>query len=632
MEEIGRGGMGIVYKGVHLSLGNRLAAIKTLPAQLAGDDIFLKKFMYEADILAKLHHQNIVNIYDIEAQEDAYYLIMEYVKGKTLAELIKSRGMFPPDQAAGIIRDVALALSHSHAKGIIHRDIKPANIMIDENGVVKVTDFGIARATEGAAVTHSVIIGTPKYMPPERIRDEKDLDGRSDIYSLGIVFYEMVTGRVPFHDDSDFSILEKQVKEPPPPPSEFIYDFPEAYEKIILECLEKNKEDRYPDCSALAAALQSAIARREGGNGKTDAEDIKSGGKIRTSVWKRFLIYGGILALLVIILGYMISRPPRPLPVDGASERQPLAGHSETGAGKDVGDLPVVSLRSFKLRSEALTEFLEKKSGDVAQGDLRRELALKIGVKNAVGENKKAMEIFSLLGAYLGKVALAIQVEKGYCDVILTLTEAPSGFHVILKSNVYGDAMMDSYEEKLAVANMEDLFSELDAIFRRNYCFNALRVLSALNPVNEGIGIEVETSGKTDRVFKIGDTINICMTPEQQRYCMLCDVNLDGIYLLFPQTSMRENLLAAGQTKCSGTIEVSPPTGNEMVFAMMVSEKYLLLLEPDYFRQAKAYHRWSYDLADAENAMWLCETLLMNLIKEPFDRWCTKSIFIKTHE
>jgi len=630
LEEIGRGGMGVVYKGRHLSLPNLLAAIKTLPAQLASDEILLRKFVAEADILAKLQHQNIVNIYDIETQDETHYLIMEYVNGLTLAQLLKAQGVFPPDKAAGIICDVALALSHSHAKGIIHRDIKPANIMIDENGVVKVTDFGIARATESTSLTQSVIIGTPKYMAPERIKAEKDIDGRSDIYSLGIVFYEIVTGKVPFHDNSEFAILEKQVKEPPPPPSSLIYDFPLAYEKIILKCLEKNKVDRYSGCEDLVADLKNAISGRESA---ASGIEVNTNEKIKKGIMSRFgriaLLGGAALIILAALTFFMF--PDRLSRLLNQEEVRSKQGSTVVYSGREpdasVPEITAPSLRPFKSRNEEMLASIKGQEGAVSEADVHRSLMVKAAVTSEGNGNS---DFFSSLESFLDSKQMITRVDNGGCDVLLTISGHDQDEKLTVQSNVYGDEMMKSHVEVLSAINEEVLFSELDAIIKRDFCFSALRTLSSLNPRNDEIWIKIETSGKTDRIFQIGDSINICVTPKRKGYCMLFDINLDGIYLLFPQAGQEKNLLKAGETRCSGSIEVSPPTGNEMVFAIMCSEEAMLPLQNYHFTQSQVFYRWSYNLSDPDNAVSLCEKLMGNLSNEPFDMWRTKSIFIET--
>jgi len=649
LDELGRGGMGVVYKGKHATL-NRFAAIKVLPAQLASDELCLQRFMREADTLARLQHQNIVNIYDIETQDETQYLIMEYVNGQTLADILSSRGPFAPDEAAKIIKDVALALSHSHVKGIIHRDIKPANIMIDEEGVVKVADFGIARVMEDYSVTKTGVIGTPKYMSPERIKGEKDIDGRSDIYALGIVFYEMVTGEVPFSDENEFSILEKHIRTAPPPPSNVRSDLPKVYEKIILRCLEKNTKARYPTCNELIASLEDAFSKRASVLESTGASDttkavvrglqpkittvlhskVAALKETTTSTKRLFLLLGAIIIVIAIAIPFMIKDSSDHSPssdgigssqvdpdADTASELSPLFP-----AEKDL------TLRSFKAKNDEILSAIENHPGQVTSADIKRWFRIKVGIKD---QTKTRSDLVIALRNLIGGIKQIAGIEEDACDILFTLSTNDQGTNLTVQDNVYGDNLF-THQEVLDAGNQQELLSKLKTILVRNYCFNALFASSVLNPLNEEIGIKIETSGKTDRIFQIGDNINICMTPSRQRYCMLFNINLDGIYMLFPRFGKEKNWLKAGETQCSGSIEVSPPTGNEMIFAIMSSDAQLLSLGELYFNQSQVFHSWTYALSSPDNAVSFCVRLMKTFIDEPVEKWCTKSLFIKTLE
>jgi len=642
LEEIGRGGMGVVYKGKHASL-NRFAAIKVLPAQLAVDELCLQRFLREADTLAKLQHQNIVNIYDIETQNDTQYLIMEFVNGQTLADLLKSHGPYAPDEAAKIVRDVARALSHSHAKGVIHRDIKPANIMIDEDGIVKVADFGIARAMESTAVTQTGIIGTPKYMSPERIKGHEDIDGRSDIYSLGIVFYEMVTGRVPFPDENEFTVLEKHVKKAPPPPSRLKTDLPVVYEKIILRCLAKSKIARYPTCRELVVSLEETLSAREPAVGQSSSTKVISRGKVPkitgvlnsgisnlkaiTAEKKRFwpLIISALAGIAVVTF---LLLPDRSDQVPHTQTTELSSPDNETTELTPL--LPVqkgVSLRSVKAKNEAFLTLTREQNGPASLGDVKNWFRIKAGIKNDAEGNS---ELISELHALLERMEQVTTIEDGGCDILLTISKQGQTSVITVQDNVYGDGMLHAYREVLVANQQEGVLTRLETIVKRDYCFNALHAFSVLNPLNDIIGIKVETSGKTDRLFQIGDNINICMTPSRQQYCMLFNINLDGIYLLFPRFSKTQNLLKSGETQCSGSIEVSPPTGNEMIFAIMCSDARFLPLSDYQFTPSQVFQSWSYDLTDPDNAISFCEQLMLTLSSIPFDKWCAKNLFIKT--
>ncbi|MDW7981240.1 MAG: protein kinase [Thermomicrobium sp.] len=253
-EPIGEGGMAVVYRGYDLVLG-RPVAIKVLRGQFAADASFLRRFEREAQAAARLSHPNIVSVYDVGRDDGLPYIVMEYVPGKTLKRLILERAPFPLEEAVQIVRQVAAALDFAHHHGLVHRDIKPQNILVDERGFVKVTDFGIAKGLSDVSLTEAGFgMGTVHYVSPEQARGEPATPA-SDIYALGVVLYEMLTGRLPFEADSPIGLAMKHVHEPPPPPRQFNPTLPPPVEAIVLRALAKDPRQRFPTASALAQAL-----------------------------------------------------------------------------------------------------------------------------------------------------------------------------------------------------------------------------------------------------------------------------------------------------------------------------------------------------------------------------------------
>jgi len=251
--EIGRGGMAIVYKAYHRSL-DRYVALKVLPPQFAFDEDFVHRFQHEARASAKLKHANIVTVHDVGEQNGMYYIVMEFVNGVSLAELIQKQGAFAPARAAHIIAQVASALDYAHALGFVHRDVKSSNVVIGANDHATLTDFGIVKAAEGTRVTKTgTIIGTPEYMSPEQIRGQ-GVDARIDIYALGIVCYEMLTGRVPFQGET-VRVLHAHVYEAPPPMRSINPRVPMAFESIVAVALAKDAAQRYAHAGDFARAL-----------------------------------------------------------------------------------------------------------------------------------------------------------------------------------------------------------------------------------------------------------------------------------------------------------------------------------------------------------------------------------------
>ena len=212
MESIGTGGMAEVYKAFDTFL-NREVAVKILRAQYTDDDGFVSRFRQEAQSAARLIHPNIVNVYDVGRDDDSYYIIMEYVKGRTLKELISAEGALDPMTAVIIAHGIASALKHAHSRGIIHCDIKPHNILLDENNNPKVADFGIARAITTATMTYTAsVVGSVHYLSPEQVRGEKD-SAQSDLYSLGILLFEMLTGCLPYTAETPVAVALMHVRE-----------------------------------------------------------------------------------------------------------------------------------------------------------------------------------------------------------------------------------------------------------------------------------------------------------------------------------------------------------------------------------------------------------------------------------
>ena len=256
--ELGRGGMATVFKGTDTVLG-RPVAVKVLSPQYAGDANFVTRFRREAQAAARLNHPNLVSVYDTGTDDGIHFIVMEYVDAKTLADYLAGGGRIMPERAIEIAEAVCDALSMAHAHGIIHRDIKPPNIMITSKGDVKVTDFGIARVISGAdtLAQTAAVLGTASYLSPEQAQSQP-VDQRSDIYSLGCVLYEMVTGRPPFSGDSPVMVASKHVLEQPTPPSKLNRDVAPGLEAVIMKALAKNPDNRYQDADEMRADLERA--------------------------------------------------------------------------------------------------------------------------------------------------------------------------------------------------------------------------------------------------------------------------------------------------------------------------------------------------------------------------------------
>nr|WP_246582944.1 Stk1 family PASTA domain-containing Ser/Thr kinase [Clostridium simiarum] len=254
IEKIGEGGMAEVYKAKCHKL-NRFDAVKILKKEFVSDSELVDKFKKEATAIANLSDNNIVNIFDVGTQGDINYIVMEYVKGKTLKEVIRENGRLPYERVLDYATQIARALDCAHRNNIIHRDVKPQNILVTEDGIVKVTDFGIAKSPDSTTITNSKkILGSAHYFSPEQAKGTY-VDVRTDIYSLGIVLYEMVTGRVPFDAESPVSVALKHIQEPVVPPKQIVENIPESLNKLILKAIEKEPIKRYQSIKDILSDL-----------------------------------------------------------------------------------------------------------------------------------------------------------------------------------------------------------------------------------------------------------------------------------------------------------------------------------------------------------------------------------------
>jgi len=312
IEELGMGGMGRVYK-VRDTAIQEIVALKVLKHEIAADETIIDRFRNELKLSRKISHKNVCRMYDISQSDSLYFITMEYVSGEDLKHTIRKVGHLNTDKILSLIIQICEGLAEAHRLGVIHRDLKPHNIMIDENGDVRIMDFGIARSIKAQGFTTTgMMVGTPEYMSPEQARGE-EIDARSDIYSLGIVLYELLTGEVPFTGDSAVSVALKHTTDPPRHPQEINPQIPNELIPVVFRCLEKDKNDRYPSVQALLSDL-NAVGKKittasRGGIRKRKA-------RIKTKKRKPLLPRLGFALLLgaVIVVGayLLIQKPLRP--------------------------------------------------------------------------------------------------------------------------------------------------------------------------------------------------------------------------------------------------------------------------------------------------------------------------------
>jgi len=258
IEQLGQGGMATVYKAYHASL-DRYVAIKVLHPAFNEDNTFEARFQREARVVARLEHANIVPVYDYAEHEKRPYLVMKYIEGDTLKARM-GKGPLSSEEIRKIVDAVGSALAYAHKQGILHRDIKPSNVLVATDGQMYLADFGLARIAQSGESTLSsdMIMGTPQYISPEQAMGKKDLDAGTDIYSFGVMLYEMVVGQVPFSADTPFSIIHDHIYSPLPLPHTVNPDVPEPVERVLLKALAKDRADRYEDVNSMVEAFKDA--------------------------------------------------------------------------------------------------------------------------------------------------------------------------------------------------------------------------------------------------------------------------------------------------------------------------------------------------------------------------------------
>lgn len=263
VRRIGEGGMGAVYQARDLEL-NRVVALKVIRPSLAKNPEILSRFKQELILARQVTHKNVIRIYDLAEFDGIRFITMDFIDGRDLKSVLRANGKFEPRQAAEIVEQICRGLEAAHSEAVIHRDLKPQNIMMDRSGKITVMDFGIARSTVPGGMTHTgAIIGTPEYMSPEQAKGEQ-LDARSDLFSLGIIFYELLTGDIPYKAETSMASLYKRTREKAPPPIELVPETPKALNAIAVRCLEIDKDKRYASATEILADLELWLGPRAG--------------------------------------------------------------------------------------------------------------------------------------------------------------------------------------------------------------------------------------------------------------------------------------------------------------------------------------------------------------------------------
>ena len=471
MSEIGKGGMGIVYLAEHVHLGRRFA-VKCLAPQLTGDRRFSERFHQEARKQAQLGHPNIVQATDFFEQDGQFFLVMEYVDGQGLDEMIENRRKLPEKEALSIFKDVLDGLNFAHSRGVIHRDIKPSNILVDRGGRAKIMDFGIAiMAGEKRLTATGTNVGSPWYMSPEQIRHPMEIDHRSDVYSIGIVLYEILTGDIPFDGDTDYEIKDKQINSPVPEPTERNPQISNILSKIILKALEKVPDDRFNGCGELleyieeyetkpkqekTATQQPASRPSEGAKTKTEKREPEPKGKPSK---KYGWVWTVVLILLIAASGFLLMREKTPEPFTREKPEPPVV--RQEPAKQEPYERPVVQEKtgtlSIRTDPRGAKIFIDNEN----RGTSPLELSLSTGRyavtlrRNGYITKHETVRIRSGMTADLNyeleKALASLKIDskpsrseiyidgikKGRTPVTITGFEEGKKYHVTLKSDGY---------------------------------------------------------------------------------------------------------------------------------------------------------------------------------------------------
>lgn len=436
LEKIGDGGMAVVYKSRDKLL-NRFVAIKILKPDFSKDYKFIESFRRKSQAAASMSHPHVVNIYDVGREGNINYIVMELIEGQPLSALIKEKGPLKPREAVLIARQVASALSHAHKNHIIHRDVKPHNILMAADGTAKIADFGIAKAVNAGTIVGKTetVMGSVHYFSPEQARGGY-VDEKSDIYSLGIVLYEMLTGQVPFDADNPVAVAMKHMNEEMIPPSALVPDIPPEVEEIVLKATDKYQTNRYKTADEMVEALSKAnltSAGVYGGFGKiknTDEETSQSNGETTVKSKKKFKL--NKVKVSAIVLALLLAIPISQLIV-GAIEKgsEPVEVKVPPLVGMTYEEAEAMLLeKDLKIELGAEVTSVDYEEGLIVSQDPLEGMSVKTG-KTIVVNISKGMEkntIPSLMGRTLSDATFLLEsygYERG--SVSEQYSEMPAG-------------------------------------------------------------------------------------------------------------------------------------------------------------------------------------------------------------
>ncbi len=639
---IAAGGMGEIYLGIHRVLGKK-RAIKIIHQSVEKEKDIRQRFLQEAKLAASIDHPGIIQIMDFGSHDEFDYLIMPYIEGATLQEEME-KGPFGPE--AALVRMLAMtdALAHAHRQNIIHRDIKPSNFMIDAEGRVILTDFGISKNLGDPNLTATnMILGSPKFMSPEQISG-KPVDRRSDLYSLGLIFYQMVTGIYPFQSADMASLAYKQVHETPLPPSSVNPQIPETLSSVITRLLEKDPDARCPGGEALFTDLQRlkeqgfASPQPLSDEGKPSFEEMatrvtvrdglgtpgeRAGGQAgkkqgaaplvqtksvsrgnRKPLWILLAVGASMAALLIVFFAVDPVRR-QVVTLFGEKEAQP-------------------ALRDRDAREKAFLKRFAAQNGPFMQSDIRNICGLAVCIKE---EGGKGPGLASDLRTLLAAMPFVRSGDNDGCDVLIEINGPSSAGKLSVASNLYecGDAC----SEEFAIREGKIPSERIRSLLTRNYCFHLFAALNLIHTNQGGPSIDLEIPGKSENAFTVGEQVQFCMKPPFKAHSMLLNINTDGIFKLFPLDRGQRGELIKDETGCTRVVQVSPPVGNELIVALGSVSNGVIDTYSQKFDSRMPVFSWSYEASGQNSAVDVSEALFGQLVNQPAGSWTANSRFIR---
>ena len=593
IEKIGNGGMATVYKATDKVL-KRNVAVKILRDEFTTDDEFIKRFEVEAQSAARLTHPNIVSIYDVGVDGNLYYIVMELIQGKTLKEIIvKEKGPLPWKWSINVSIQIASALEMAHRNNIIHRDIKPHNIIITEDGVAKVTDFGIAKAVSNSTITaFGTTIGSVHYFSPEHARGGFT-DAKSDLYSLGVVMYEMVTGRVPFDADTPVSVALKHMQEEPVEPIELNPNLPIAVNKIIMRALQKDTTLRYQTASEMLVDLKKSLKDPEGDfveeleydptaktqvidtnayrdNKQTKNSSGKKDGKFKTFVktHKGLSIFIGLLLLFVLSLGGTMLVLNLTNPPEVAMPN--VVGLSKEEAQKEIENVKL----KFEIEKEEYNKDVPE--GFIISQDptyMEKFNKVKQGstVKVVVSKGEEKTTVPKVVGMEKDKAVKALEDAKLKVEIVEESSKKVQEGYVISQETspdteaFAGDTIKIHVSTGVEKATVPDVIGKSQADAKKTLEAQGFVVaVTTSEDSSKENGIVLKQSLDSGKTVEKGGTVTITVNSYEASKTMSVNINVKAITGGYSEETSNSNTT---ENKTVKTVSITLKSGNNTLYS-----------------------------------------------------------------